>query len=89
MLEGIDRFNQGLFMQAIDSFSGAINRYPNKFPFFLFRALTYLALKQEQNAQEDAMRVAEKSPNWPKVSLLTIPFVDLNTYLSTLLIIIG
>jgi hypothetical protein len=53
---------------AIEYFNDAISQNPKNCSYYVYRAVSQLAKKNMEAATEDAMRILQIQPNWPKVS---------------------
>jgi len=67
---GNKHFQAGRYNEAVEAFSSAIELDPSNYILYSNRSAAYLNLKKFQNALEDATKVVELKPDFPKVSFL-------------------
>ena len=60
-------FERGEYELAIDYLNDSIKNNPKNSTYYLYRAISYLALNKNKQATEDALKILEFSQNWPKV----------------------
>jgi tetratricopeptide (TPR) repeat protein len=64
---GRQAFEKGEFTLALNYFDEAIEKNPRNCTYYVLRALTKLADQKELEALEDALKIVQLQPNWPKV----------------------
>ncbi|KAM9857460.1 uncharacterized protein ACBR49_001086 isoform 2-T3 [Aulostomus maculatus] len=64
--QGIEMFEQGLYSQAVDMFTEAINCDPKDHRFYGNRSYCYWFQDQYSAALADAQRSIQLAPDWPK-----------------------
>ncbi|XP_029283169.1 hsp70-Hsp90 organizing protein 3-like isoform X2 [Cottoperca gobio] len=65
-VQGIQMFEQGLYSQAVDMFTEAIDCDPNDHRFYGNRSYCNWLLEQYSSALTDAQRSIQLAPDWPK-----------------------
>eukprot|EP01114_Cavostelium_apophysatum_P018769 TRINITY_DN5882_c0_g1_i1.p1 TRINITY_DN5882_c0_g1~~TRINITY_DN5882_c0_g1_i1.p1 ORF type:complete len:962 (+),score=265.98 TRINITY_DN5882_c0_g1_i1:189-3074(+) len=65
---GRQYFAKGEYDLAINYLNDAIGKNPKNSSYYVYRAIANLALKRNELAQADAMRVVAMTPNWPKLN---------------------
>ncbi len=81
---GRQAFEKGDYVLAIDYFNDAIEKNPKNCTYYVYlphaiaydncrsyRSIANSALKKGADALEDATKITQLQPNWPKVPMLT------------------
>eukprot|EP01102_Stenamoeba_stenopodia_P015427 TRINITY_DN5252_c0_g1_i1.p1 TRINITY_DN5252_c0_g1~~TRINITY_DN5252_c0_g1_i1.p1 ORF type:complete len:630 (-),score=178.17 TRINITY_DN5252_c0_g1_i1:83-1972(-) len=66
----------GDFRNAQSAFTEAINRKPNVWVYYYYRALSDIGLKQEKQAKQDALKITELNVDWPKSEPLKSGYIQ-------------
>lgn len=73
---GKQAFDRSEFDLAIDYFNDAIEQNPRNSTYYVYRSITYMVLKKYDLSTEDAMKIIQHQPNWPKIDPILQGYVS-------------
>ena len=74
--KGRQAFESEEYDLAVSYFNDAIKHNPKNCTYYVYRAVTYMAKKNLDLAEQDALKVIQLQPNWPKVIILSVTYID-------------